>query len=117
MFHNCNIANEEERHQFCPRFCTSWCMWWSDKLTLGQNKGIKKLFLSLTIKSLLMPVFRDLSNETLLEKCLYGYTENDNEAINSVIWKKCPKDVFVSKKVLEIAAALATSEFNDGSNG
>ena len=32
------------------------------------------------------------------------------------IWKKCPKDVFVSKKVLEIAVASATTEFNDGSN-
>ena len=29
-------------------------------------------------------------------------------AINSIIWKNCPKDVFVSKKVLEIAVASAT---------
>ena len=64
-----------------------------------------------------MRIYRDLSNETLLEKCLHGYTRNDNEAINSVIWKKCPKDVFVSKKILEIAVASATIEFNGGSNG
>ena len=37
-FHNCDIANEEERHQFFLRLLTSWCMWWSNKLTPGQNK-------------------------------------------------------------------------------
>ena len=108
MFDICDIANEEERHQFCPCLCTSWCMQWSDKLTPGQNKYRKKLSLPFAIKSLLMPIFRDLSNENLLEKCLHSHTRNDNEAINSVIWRKCPKDVFVSKKVLEITVASAT---------
>ena len=56
----------------------------------------KKLSLPLAIKCLLMPIFRDLSNETLLEKCLHDYPQNDNEAINSVVWKKCRKHVFVS---------------------
>ena len=92
-------------------------MWWSDKLNLGQNKYRKKLSLPLAIKSLLMPIFRDLSNETFLEKCLHGSTQNENEAINSVIWKKCPKDVFISKKGFEIAVASATIEFNEGNNG
>ena len=30
-----------------------------------------------------MPIFRDLTIEILLEKCLHGHTQNDNEAINS----------------------------------
>ena len=63
-----------------------------------------------------MPKFRDLSNENLLEKWLHGYTQDNDEAINSVIWKKCPNDVFASKKVLEIAVLSATIDFNDGSN-
>ena len=54
----------------------------------------------------------------MLDKCLHDYTQNGKEAINSVIWKKCPKDYFVSKKVLEIAVASATIiEFNEVSNG
>ena len=68
LFHNCGIVNEEERHQFCSRLRTSWFMWWSDKLTPGQNKYRKKLSLPLIIKSLLMSISGDLSNETLLEK-------------------------------------------------
>ena len=56
-----------------------------------------------------MPILRDLSNETLLDKCLHGYSQNDNEAINSFIWKKFPKAVFVSKKVLEIAVVSVSN--------
>ena len=111
LFHNCDIANAEEKHQFCPHLRTSWSMWWSDKIAPGQNKYRKKLSLPFTIRSLLMPKFRDLSNETFPEECLSGYPQNDN------VPKRCPKDVFVSKKVLEITVASATVEFNDGSNG
>ena len=83
MFHNCDIGNEEERHQFFPFLCKSWCIRWSNKLTTRQKEYRKKLAIPLVIKSLLMPIFRDLSIETLLEKCLDGHTQNDNEATNS----------------------------------
>ena len=29
-----------------------------------------------------MAIFRDLSNDTFLEKCLHGYSQNDNEVVN-----------------------------------
>ena len=68
LLHNFDIANGKQRNQFCSHLRTSWCLWRLHKLTPDQN-------------SLLMPIFRDLSNETLLEKCLHGYTQNGNEAI------------------------------------
>ena len=83
LFHNCDIGNEEERHPFCAFLCKSWCMRWSNKLTPGQKEYIKKLAIPLAIKSLLMPIFRDLSIETLLGKYPHGHTQNDNEATNS----------------------------------
>ena len=52
-----------------------------------------------------------------MKKCLHGQTQNENESLNSVIWKKSPKTVFVSKKVLEIAVCSAVIEFNDGCCG
>jgi hypothetical protein len=115
LIHSSDIANEEDRHKFCPRATDSWCMWWSDKLTPGQNKYKKKLSLPIPIKTLLVPIFRGLSDDKLLNKCLHMYTQNDNESINAVIWKKCPKDIFVSKQILELAVASAVIEFNGGS--
>ena len=56
----------------------------------------------LEIRKLLIPIFRDLSDSKLLSKCLHGQTQNANESLNNVIWKKCPKDVYISKKLLNL---------------
>ena len=39
------------------------------------------------------PIFTDLSNDVLLQKCLHGTTQNNNEALHGLIWKKVPKDI------------------------
>ena len=46
-----------------------------------------------------------------------GETQNVNEALNQLIWKKCPKDVYVGKQTLEIGVASAVISFNDGAVG
>ena len=56
-----------------------------------------------------------MSDENLLSKCLHSKPQNTNESINGVIWKRCPKDVFVGWKVLEMGVASAVISFNDGS--
>ena len=68
----------------------------------------------LTIKTLIEPIFKDLSSDRLLGKCLHGETQNANESFNALIWKRCPKHVFVNRTVLEIAASSAIITFNDG---
>jgi len=48
-------------------------------------------------------------------RCLEGTTQNPNEAVNQIIWKKkCSKETFVSKSVLDIGVASAVLQFNDG---
>jgi hypothetical protein len=116
LYHNCDIGNEAIRHQVCPRFATSWCLWQSDKIT-NKSTYKKRLSLPLVIKDLLVPIFEDLSRDDLLKKCLHGKTQNNNESINNVIWKKCPKTTYVSRKVLETAVNSAVVEFNDGNHG
>ena len=62
-----------------------------------------------------MPTFTDLTSETLLSKCLHGQTQNNNESLNGLIWRSCPKDFFIGKKALEISMNSAIIAFNDGS--
>ena len=59
----------------------------------------------------------DLSNDKLLEKCLHGKTQNNNESINNLILKRCPKDVYVGRTVLEIGTPSAVINFNEGFQG
>ena len=70
--------------------------------------------LPVVIKRILEPIFRDLSSDDLLAKCLHGQTQNANEAFNAILWQKCPKEVFVGKDTVELAAFSAVINYNEG---
>ena len=53
----------------------------------------------------------------LLSQCLHDKTQNNNESLNGLIWKRCPKDVFVGRTTLELGVASAIISFNDGLGG
>ena len=52
----------------------------------------------------------------MLEKCLGGDTQNNNESYNSTVWRLAPKHLHCGSKTIEIAAYLATGIFNEGSS-
>ena len=97
VLYYCSEASSlEARHQFCPTGLDSWCKYHADKV---QAKTCKlKPGLPATIREFIRPLFLELSDENLLSKCLHGKTQNSNESINGVIWKRCPKDVLLGRK-------------------
>ena len=113
LFHCSDISNETVRHQFCPRTGHGWCKWQNDQINKTQTFR-KKINLPNAIKTVIEPIFRDLSSDELLMKCLHGQTQNCNEAFNGVLWSKCPKQVFVGKETLEIAVCSAVINYNNG---
>ena len=80
----------------------------------GTSTYKRKLGIHNKIFRLIKPVFMELSSDTLLAKCLHGKTQNANESLNGVIWKKCPKDVYVSKSTLVMSVDSAVINFNEG---
>ena len=44
-------------------------------------------------------------------------TQNKNVSLNALIWKKFPKNVYVSRNVIEIGVASAVLQFNNGTQG
>ena len=71
----------------------------------------------MVIKDTIRNIFMNLSNVNLLKKCLHGKTQTNNEGINALIWKSCPKDIYVGLNVLEISTASTMIVFNDGMVG
>ena len=53
------------------------------------------------------PVFTALSKQELLEKCVLGATQNQNESFNNIFWSRCPKTGFCSVVSVDIAVNLA----------
>ena len=117
LFHCTDNANIEERHKFCPRTAESWCKYQAEKINNKTTKYKPNITIPAAIKDELEPIFRNLSADSLLKKCLHGQTQNVNEALHRVIWQKCPKEVYTARSLIEIATASAVINFNEGAGG
>ena len=100
----------------CSRTEDSWCKYQADKInntnTYKHSPGIP-----IIIRDTIKPIFVSLSDDTLLSKCLHGKTQNNNESLNGVIWKRCPQDFFVGRTTVELSVASAVISFNEGASG
>lgn len=113
---HCTDLPPQQRHVFCPRSEDSWCKWQVDQIK-STNTFSGKIKIPVAIKQAIQPIFQDLSADSLLSKCLHDFTQNPNEAFNQIVWNKCPKSVFVSRNVLELAVYSAVINFNEGFSG
>ena len=116
LFHCSEAVESDSRHQFCPKSPTSWCKYQVDQAN-STSDYIEKPGLPIPLRKKLEPIFRELSSPELLAKCMHGQTQNNNESINGVIWKRCPKDTFVGRNVVEMSVSSAVISFNSGKRG
>ena len=116
LFYCLEAADLETRHQMCLQTAESWCKYQADKLN-NTSTYKEKPDIPAIIRETIRPVFISLSDEELLSKCLHGKTQNNNESLNGLIWKRCPKDVFVGRTTLELGVASAIISFNNGLGG
>ena len=72
-------------YSHCPEGKDSWCNFRQDRAN-GTSTYMLGSDLPLDIVMKLKPIFAELSDESLLEKCLDGETQNQNESFNSMIW-------------------------------
>ena len=101
------------QHRFCPSGPTSWCKWQKDKVC-GTRTYTGKNCLPQCFLPLLKPTFLRLCDNALLTRVLDGYTQNPNESLHAVIWKKCPKHIFRGPRTVKIAVATGVMQFNAG---
>lgn len=94
-------------HHLCPE--NSWCKYKIDPENYKHKNGLPKC-----VVKFIEPVFQDLSDDALLQKCLHGKTQNNNESLNKIIWDRCSKEYYVEKEVIEHSVYSAISYFNDG---
>ena len=99
------------QHHLCPKGVNSWCQW-------QKAKALKRKFqhtssLSPAIMKMLKPIDEDLSRPELLEKCLGGFTQNNNESFNGSVWKLLPKTSYSGIHVFKIGVYIALAVFND----
>ena len=115
LHHSVQSKDLKKQHRFCPPGPDSWCKWQQDQaLGTSMYKGddcLPEVFLEL-----LKPTFLTLSDSKLLERCVRGATQNNNESINSLVWARCPKHKNHGVKVVCAAAASAVCHFRSGAS-
>jgi hypothetical protein len=114
IWHHKRSTDDYPDHGFCPTGEQSWCKW-----QRAQTSGIPDPFchrnsVPVVVMDAVKPVFSDLSQTALLQRCLGGMTQNNNESFNAVLWKLAPKSGFNGTKTVETASHIAAAMFNDG---
>ena len=116
LFHYSSSDNNP-KHVHCPPGDRSWCFW-QRAVAQGKEPGTHKDHetLGVEIGKRMVPIFQRLTDKELLKRCSRKKTQNANESLHSLIWKLCPKAVFVGRKTMETAVALACSQFSIGAS-
>ncbi|KAJ8389230.1 hypothetical protein AAFF_G00122500 [Aldrovandia affinis] len=109
-------SDENPMHTRCN---VSWC-WFRKAEDNGEEPDSHSQhpqnFLSKEVGRKLLPVYHRMTSDALLQRMQHGGTQNTNECLNSVIWARCPKTVFVGKSRIEAAAGMAVATFNEGAH-
>ena len=105
--------HQKKQHQYCPKSDNTWCKYWKDKNDgtelYNEDNRLPEVFMAD-----LDPIFQRLSKDDLLNRCLKGVKQNQNEAANGILWSKCPKTKFCGARRVRIAACATIAAFNTG---
>ena len=112
-FYHSSSTDSNPHHHWCPVGSTSWCKHNRAKAR-NEPSPPHNTTIHVEIAPIVKKVFEDLSQPSLMERCVLGATQNQNESFNAVVWDRCPKTDFSSSVVVEIAANLAVITFNSG---
>ncbi len=113
LFHCIATKEQAHFHVHCPDGKDSWCKFKRDQAentnTYKPTAGIPK-----EVLKEIRPIYARLSEKSLLEQCLHGKTQNQNESLNAMIWQRAPKELFVGSECIETANYDAIAHFNIG---
>lgn len=115
FYHLCS-TDAKPNHKYCPTGVDSWCKYNRAKAEKANMKSFKHDYLPLdpAVQDAIKPIYEDLSNKELLDRCKGGNTQNNNESYNGLLWHFAPKHLHNGAKTVQLANSLAVPIFNDG---
>ena len=81
VYHCSEASNAEARYLFCSKEPNTWCKYQAAKIhgTVYTDKPSLPKVLHVA----LMSTFQELSDDTILKRCVHGFTQNNNEPSHS----------------------------------
>ena len=90
IWNHCRSTDKKPFHCLCPICEDSWCGFQRD-VALGTNNYQHTHPLPEAVAQAIKSIFDALSSDALLDACLHGGTQNQNELFNGMIWQRAPK--------------------------
>ena len=81
-------------HHLCPPGPSSWCKWQRAVSKKEVTEYKHPQCWSEELQDALKLIYQQLSNDELLERCVGGFTQNNNESYHSIVWQLAPKSRF-----------------------
>lgn len=106
-------TDDNPQHHLYPDTDDTWCKYSKSLKANTPFAQTKSLPMAVILE--IEPIYEDLTQEKLLERCLHGKTQNQNESFNNCIWRRIPKTDFVSLPTLKLGVIDAGICFNKGS--
>ena len=113
MFYHSISTDELPTHMMCPGGDKSWCKF-NRAIAKGEPPPKHNPTILRNLARIVRKVILDLSSDALMERCVLGATQNQNESFNSLIWRRYVKTELCSLDVVEISVSLAVITFNSG---
>ena len=109
-------SNENPKHEYCPSGEDSWCFYKKTE-SLDQeppnHENMKvKMLLNDDESNRVQEVYKSLTTDQLMGRCLKGRTQNANESVHSKLWSKKHKTKFCGLPSLQHAARTTVAEHN-----
>ena len=112
IWHHYASTEDNPSHDFCPEGPDSWCKWQRDQAN-GTETFRPKNVASAVMQEIL-PTFEALWDRNLLQSVLEGLSQNNNEALNHLVWDISPKELFGGPETVLAACAIGVCLFNGG---
>jgi hypothetical protein len=113
-FFHLQSSNAKPLHHLCPNHEDTWCKYHRAQLQKKDYNHDRHFHLPEIIMNEIKPIFKDLADPVLLQRCLKSRTQNANESLNNVLWSVIPKRTFVGIQLLHFGIYVGVSTFNDG---
>ena len=111
VYYHSISTDDDPQHHCCPKSMTSWCFYQramacSLDVPHHLDPTHKDCLIPLRLAQHIKPIFERLCDRSLLEGCVLGATQNQNESFNSVVWLRCSKTDFCSPDTVNLAVNL-----------
>ena len=116
LYHSVYNPDPNIQHQLCE---SNWCPFKKDQVnqtSFYNHEDTRKKRLPQLFLPHLLPLYKRLSDRSLLMRCMGGLTQNQNEAFNATVWRRCPKERAFGASAVKRGVHLAVITWNSGSS-